>query len=69
MQRIMNISFVANGKSTSLTNKSMVAVNELLSEGWRVVNIVCANENLNGVIGGFVVLEKDESEPRVRLRK
>ena len=69
MQRIMSVSFLVSGRNNSVTNKSMMAINEMLNEGWKVVNIVCANETSNGVIGGFVVLEKEETTPRERIGK
>lgn len=60
MQRIMSINLTVNTRGISTTNKSLMAVNEMLAQGWKVEKIVCSNENINGVIGGFVVLEKDE---------
>lgn len=60
MQRIMSVNFTVNNRGLATTNKSLMAVNEMLSLGWKVAKIVCADENSNGVIGGFVVIEKDE---------
>lgn len=60
MQRIMSINLTVNFRGISSNNKSLMAVNEMLAQGWRIEKIVCSNENVNGVIGGFVVLEKDE---------
>ncbi|MGN0601398.1 MAG: hypothetical protein ACI4I7_01665 [Oscillospiraceae bacterium] len=60
MQRIMSVNFTVNNRGLATTNKSLMAVNEMLSQGWKVAKIVCADENSNGVIGGFVVIEKDE---------
>ena len=69
MQRIMSINFSVNGRGNTVVSKSISAVNELLNEGWKVANIVCANENSNGIIGGFVVLEKDIQTSKEKIRE
>ncbi|MBQ9374768.1 MAG: hypothetical protein IJU04_00320 [Ruminococcus sp.] len=40
-------------------NKSMKDVNDLLADGWHVAMIVCANENAEGIVGAYVVVERD----------
>lgn len=60
MQKIVSINLTVNSRGVATSNKSLMAVNELLAAGWKVEKLVCANENSNGFIGGFVVLEKDE---------
>ncbi len=63
MQRILYINNEqSNVKVSNYTyNKSMKAANDLLAEGWKVVMMQCANENPEGVVGAFVVLESDEN--------
>lgn len=62
MQKILYINNeLANVNVSNYTyNKSIKIVNDLLADSWHVVKIVCANENDEGVVGAFVVIEKDE---------
>ena len=62
MQRLMSVNLTVNSRGLATNNKSLMAINELLAQGWKVVNLVCANENSNGAIGGFVVLEKEDDD-------
>lgn len=64
MQKILYINNEQNNVKVSnyTYNKSMKVVNDLLSEGWKVVNLVCSNENAEGIVGGFVVVEKDDDK-------
>ena len=62
MQRLMGVNLTVNSRGIATNNKSIMTINELLSQGWKVANLVCANENSNGMIGGFVVLEKEDKE-------
>ena len=59
MQRIFGISLPVTARGVSNSNKSLVNVNEMLSKGWTVVDIVCSADSSSGNLIGFVVLEKD----------
>ena len=59
MQRIFGISLPVTARGVSNSNKSLVNVNEMLSKGWTVVDIVCSGDSSSGSLTGFVVLEKD----------
>lgn len=60
MQKILSVCFAVNDSGLAKNNKSLTVVNEYLRAGWKVEKIVCSTENLNGVIGAFIVLEKED---------